>query len=81
MDVKPVISKIDEVLADYSIPKRIKAVLNQIKSDLGKDRNDIDVVITSSIYALDEITSDVNIPMHAKTTIWNIISELEALKR
>jgi uncharacterized protein (UPF0147 family) len=81
MDVKAVISKIDEVLADYSMPKRIKLVLSQIKSDLGKNQKDVDVAITTSIYTLDEITNDVNVPMHSKTVIWDIISELEALKK
>ncbi|MFH0862842.1 MAG: UPF0147 family protein [Candidatus Altiarchaeota archaeon] len=81
MDVKSVLGKIDEVLADYSMPKRVKAVLTQIKADLGREHKETDVVITSAIYALDEITTDVNISMHAKTVIWDIISELEALKK
>jgi uncharacterized protein len=81
VDVKAVVGKIDEVMADYSMPKRIKAVLSQIKVDLGKDNKGIDVIVTSAIYSLDEITNDVNISMHAKTAIWDIISELEALKR
>jgi uncharacterized protein len=81
VDVKGVLSKIDDVSTDYSMPKRIKVVLAQIKSDLSRGSSEKDVVITSAIYALDEITNDVNIPMHAKTVIWNIISELEALKK
>ncbi len=81
MDVKSVLGKIDEVLADYSMPKRVKVVLSQIKADLARDNTEKDVIITSAIYALDEITNDVNIPMHAKTVIWDIISELEALKK
>jgi len=81
VDVKAVIGKIDEVLADYSMPKRIKVVLTQVKSDLSKDNKGLDVTVTSAIYSLDEITNDVNISMHAKTVIWNIISELEALKK
>jgi uncharacterized protein len=81
MDVKAVIGKIDEVLADFSMPKRVKVVLTQVKGDLARDNKDLDVLITSAIYSLDEITNDVNISMHAKTCIWDIISELEALKK
>lgn len=80
MDVKDVISKIDEVQSDHSMPRRVKLALSQIKNDLTKGGQDVDVVITSSIYTLDEICNDVNISMHAKTIIWDIISELEALK-
>ncbi|MBD3387758.1 MAG: hypothetical protein GF416_01805 [Candidatus Altiarchaeales archaeon] len=80
MDVNDVLTKIDEVLSDHSMPRRVKTALTQIKTDLGKGDQNLDVVITSSIYTLDEITNDVNISMHAKTIIWDIISELEALK-
>jgi uncharacterized protein (UPF0147 family) len=81
MDVKIVLSRVDEVLTDYSMPKRVKAVLTQIKADLSHENKDRDVIITTAIYSLDEITNDVNISMHAKTVIWDIISELEALKK
>ena len=81
MDVKGVLTKIDDILSDYSMPKRIKVVLAQIKTDLGKENKDLDVVVTSAIYSLDEITNDVNISMHAKTVIWDVISDLEALKK
>jgi uncharacterized protein (UPF0147 family) len=81
VDVKDVLNKIDDVLNDYSMPRRVKGELAQIKSDLTKSGQDTDVVVTSAIYTLDEITNDVNISMHAKTIIWDIISDLEALKR
>jgi len=80
MDVEGVLTKIDDVLDDYSMPKRVKTALNQIKTDLGKGEDQEDVTVTTAIYTLDEITNDVNISMHAKTVIWDIISELEALK-
>jgi len=81
VEVDGILSKIDDTLEDYSMPKRVKASLAQIKADLIKPKKDADVVITSSIYTLDEITNDVNISMHAKTVIWDIISDLEALKK
>ncbi len=81
MDIQGVIDKIDEVSEDYSMPKRVKAALIQIKADLSKENKDVDVVVTSAIYSLDSITNDVNISMHVKTIIWDIISELEALKK
>lgn len=81
MDVRGVLTKIDDILSDYSMPKRINVVLARIKTDLGKENKDLDVVVTSAIYSLDEITNDVNISMHAKTVIWDVISDLEALKK
>ena len=81
MEVDGVLGKIDEVLNDYSMPRRVKNTLTQIKTDLSKTGSETDVVVTSSIYTLDAITNDVNISMHVKTIIWDIISELEALKK
>ena len=81
MDVEGILSKIEEIESDYSMPKRVKFALNQITEDLKKDNKNVDVVVTSAIYTLDEITNDVNISMHAKTAIWDIISDLEALKK
>jgi uncharacterized protein (UPF0147 family) len=37
--------------------------------------------ITTAIYGIEEVSGDINIPMHAKTQLWDIISDLEALKR
>ena len=80
MEFEDIFEKIDDILGDYSMPKRIKSVLAKIKVDLGKDMKNRDITITSAIYALDEVTNDVNVPMHVKTSIWDIISDLESLK-
>ncbi len=80
MDIKDVIEKIDDVTNDHSMPKRVKIVLSKIKEELLKDDQDQAVKVTSVIYTIDEIVNDVNIPMHAKTALWNIVSDLEALK-
>ena len=55
-------------------------VLTKVKTDLSGDEKNQDVTITSAIYVLDEATNDVNIPMHVKTAIWDIISNLESMK-
>ena len=36
--------------------------------------------VTAAIYGIEEVSNDINIPMQAKTTLWSIISDLEALK-
>jgi uncharacterized protein (UPF0147 family) len=59
---------------------RVKTVLASIKEDLVKGNQDQAVRVTSAIYTIDEIVNDVNIPMHTKTALWNIVSDLEALK-
>ncbi|MBU4406319.1 MAG: UPF0147 family protein, partial [Candidatus Altiarchaeota archaeon] len=28
----------------------------------------------------EDVTNDINIPMHAKTALWDLVSDLEAIK-
>ena len=37
--------------------------------------------VSGAIYALDEVSNDINLPMHGRTMIWNILSELESMKQ
>ncbi|HEQ78591.1 MAG TPA: hypothetical protein ENI78_03090, partial [Euryarchaeota archaeon] len=41
---------------------------------------DIGVRVSSAIYILEEISNDRNLPLHARTLIWNVSSELETVK-
>jgi len=80
MEVKKVIEKIDDLIEDHSMPKRTKVVLEKIGKDLKSDDQDVAVRVTSAIYELEDITNDINIPMHAKTALWDLVSDLEAIK-
>lgn len=80
MEVEGILAKIEDFIDDHSMPKRIKSALSQIRGDLKKGLGERDVIVTSAIYNLEEITNDVNISMHVKTAIWDIISDLESLK-
>jgi len=80
MEVKKVIEKIDDLVEDHSMPKRTKVVLEKIGRELKSDEQDVAVRVTSAIYALEDVTNDINIPMHAKTALWDLVSDLEAIK-
>ncbi|RLI88410.1 MAG: hypothetical protein DRO62_03755 [Candidatus Altiarchaeales archaeon] len=80
MELKGVIAKIDETSEDYSMPGRIRNTLKRVSKELKKDDQDLAVRITTAVYEIDEVINDINIPMHAKTALWDIISDLEAIK-
>lgn len=80
MEIEDVISKMDELSQDYSMPKRVKSMLKKVSEELGKDDQDPAVRITTAIYEIEGIANDINLPMHAKTALWDIISDLEAIK-
>lgn len=77
--VEEIISLMDEVLEDSSVPKNIRKAVGDAKQRLQSD-DDLVVKVSSAIYSIESITEDVNMPPHARMQIWSIISELEALK-
>lgn len=81
MDAETVLVRIEETTQDYSMPRRVKVVLKRVSEELKKNDQDMAMKVTTAIYGIEEVANDINIPMHAKTTLWNIISDLEALKR
>lgn len=80
MKLDSVLTCIDEALKDQVIPKRVKVILEKLKKEIAGEKKDADVILTTAVYELDEIVNDVNIPMHSKTVIWDLISNLESLK-
>jgi uncharacterized protein (UPF0147 family) len=70
---------LDLMINDTSIPRNVRAHLSDAQKKL-KDDTDVDLAIGSVIYTLDEVSQDINLPMHARTMVWNLMSELEAMK-
>lgn len=76
-----VAARIDEIIADRNTSRRVRTALDKVKAALvGDGEQDMDVKLTTAIYRLDEISNDVTVPMHAKTLLWDIISDLEAIR-
>lgn len=73
-----IVSFLDQLLGDTSIPKNVRSAIASAKDRLDKDGGEAG--IAAAIYALDEVSNDINLPMHARTKIWNVLSELEAMK-
>ncbi|MBD3261472.1 MAG: hypothetical protein GF334_07290 [Candidatus Altiarchaeales archaeon] len=80
MDIEDSIKRIDEVLAEHNMPKRVRRSIEEVKDELNNEQQDLAVRVTSSIYSLDDIATDVNLPMHTKTVLWDLIGMLESLK-
>ncbi|MFH1788969.1 MAG: UPF0147 family protein [Candidatus Altiarchaeota archaeon] len=80
MDLDDIIDEVQEASEDQSIPRRVREVLARVCQDLKAEDQDTAVKVTSVIYELDDIANEVNIPVHAKTLLWDVISHLEAVK-
>ncbi|MCX6767737.1 MAG: UPF0147 family protein [Candidatus Micrarchaeota archaeon] len=78
-EVMKIVSILDSLISDFSVPRNVRAAIQTAKDKLEK-REDLAQGLSGAIYALDEVSNDINLPMHARTMIWNILSELEIVK-
>lgn len=78
-DFEEIIEIMDQMVEDTSIPRNIRKTITETKERLQTDE-DPTVKIGAVVYALEEIAEDINIPSHARTQIWTILSALESMK-
>lgn len=76
--IKDIILLIDELLEDKSVPKNVRARIEEIKTNLKDAKKDPGVKIGTSISIMDEVSNDPNLPIYARTMIWNIVSKMES---
>jgi uncharacterized protein (UPF0147 family) len=77
--VDEIATVIEDILEDRSIPRNIKCCLKD-SLDMLRLQSTPEEKISSIVSALDEASADPNVPMHARTIIWNAISVLEGIK-
>jgi uncharacterized protein (UPF0147 family) len=77
--IRQVLDILDNLAEDTSVPRNIRKGASDAKSRLLDTKNAMDVRATSAIIILDDLANDPNIPLHGRTLIWNVISQLEVL--
>jgi uncharacterized protein len=77
--IKEIINFMEDLLGDSSVPKNIKRAINDAKVRLLSEEDPV-LCASSAIYYLESISEDINLPMHARTQIWQIVSVLETIK-
>jgi uncharacterized protein (UPF0147 family) len=80
-DAKTKLNQIIDVLGqlseDTSVPRNIRRGATEAKQRLEKTSDPLDVRISGALGKLDELANDPNIPMHGRTVIYRVITELE----
>jgi uncharacterized protein (UPF0147 family) len=80
-DVEPIVKLLTEIIEDRTVPKNIRAAVEEARKNLTvDDGRDWDVRVSAAISILDEITNDPNIPSYTRTQIWNIVTMMEMVK-
>jgi uncharacterized protein (UPF0147 family) len=74
-----VIGLIDMVAEDTSVPKNIRRALVEAKDRL-RGSEELSTRVGAAVYAIEAVSEDINMPMHARTQIWTILSALESIK-
>ncbi|MEM3399283.1 MAG: UPF0147 family protein [Candidatus Micrarchaeia archaeon] len=77
--IEEIMSLMDIVINDLSVPKNIRKAVSDAKEKLQSDDDPVHKA-SAAIYALDDVSNDINMPIHARTQIWTILSSLEMIK-
>ncbi len=75
------IKMMDDLMADYSIPRNVRKNIQLIRNKLVNDKTSMDVRAASSVISLDELVNDPNMPSHARTVLYMVMSKLEILQK
>jgi uncharacterized protein (UPF0147 family) len=79
MEIKEIGEMLGNLVNDNTIPKNIRKALSEAKDRLESDEEN-SVKVSAAVYLIESITEDINMPPHARTQIWAIISALESQK-
>ena len=78
--MEQIISLMEEVMNDTSIPKNVRKAVSDAKDKLQNGEGELRTRASSAIYMLDEVSNDINMPMHARTQIWTLMGALETVR-
>ena len=77
--IKQVSDALDMLAEDTSVPRNIRKGATDAKARLLDTKDALDVRAAGAINILDDLANDPNVPLHARTLIWQIISQLETV--
>jgi len=77
--IRQCVDVLERITNDDSVPRNIRRDADEVRNILLNENEPPAVRAASAISILDEMTNDPNIPMHTRTLIWNISSQLETV--
>jgi len=78
--LRQIMGVLDQLAEDTSVPRNIRRGATEAKDRLLRKDEALDVRVAGANFILDELANDPNIPLHGRTLIWNIMSQLETVK-
>lgn len=77
--IKQCVEVLERIMGDDAVPRNIRRSAENVKGILLDGELNEAVRAASAISILDEISNDPNIPLHTRTLIWNVASQLETI--
>jgi uncharacterized protein (UPF0147 family) len=71
---------LQHIMEDTSVPRNIRRAAEESRDLLAAEDDEPSIRASTVISILDEISNDPNIPIHARTLIWEVLSELESIR-
>ncbi len=71
--------KLEYIASDSSVPKNIRRSATEVLETLKNGKEPLFMRTSSSISILEDIGNDPNVPVHTRTLIWNVSSQLETI--
>lgn len=70
---------LQHIMDDNTIPRNIRRVADDTRKVLADDSQQLGLRAATAISRIDEISNDPNMPVHARTRIWELVSQLETV--
>lgn len=78
-EVAEIISLLEDLQQDNTVPRNVKTKLNEMKNSLENESGELSLKVNKILSDVEEIANDINIPMFVRTQIWSLTSMLESL--
>ncbi|AFZ70024.1 hypothetical protein Calag_0242 [Caldisphaera lagunensis DSM 15908] len=78
--LKMAINILTGIINDTAVPRNIRRAAANALTYLRDTKLSAGVKAANAISSLDEISQDPNMPFHARTRIWQVLSMLETIK-
>lgn len=77
--IKQCVEVLDRIVNDDSVPRNIRRNADNMKTILSSNKEPPSVRASMVISKLDDIGNDPNVPIHTRTLIWGLSSQLETI--
>ncbi len=78
--LEKVLVMLGQMAEDGSLPRNIRRGAQGAREAITKGSSAIDVRVAGAVSLLDDLANDSNLPVHGRTAIWALISQLESLQ-